>query len=191
MAFVEEPPPLGAGALGEAVRVHWAAVREPQSAQSVPQVHAVYSEPRPPSSQSPSLAAEHVFEQPLPELEPVGAGAEGDGKVVEATHEPRLEQRPAYALAKAEQVVTPLKAVKLRVQPGIEVATDAYDALTEVAVVAQTESYEAGYAAAADAADWQEASMALAAWRWRPILARCFAAMFISVDFLSWRRMAR
>ena len=62
MAFVEEPPPLGAGALGEAVRVHWAAVREPQSAQSVPQVHAVYSEPAPPSSQSPSLAAEHVFD---------------------------------------------------------------------------------------------------------------------------------
>ena len=69
-----EPPPLGAGALGEAVLVHWAAVREPQSAQSVPQEQPLNSEPGPPSSQSPSLAIEHVLEQPLV---PVGAGEAG------------------------------------------------------------------------------------------------------------------
>ena len=39
-----------------------AAARGPQSVQSVPNTHMPYSAPEPPSSQSPSLLAEHVLE---------------------------------------------------------------------------------------------------------------------------------
>jgi hypothetical protein len=108
----------------------------------------------------------------------------------EEAHEARPEHRLEYALAYAEQVLTPLKAVKLRVQPGIVVPIFAYDELTAAAIVAQVESIEVGYAAAAEEAAWHPVAMVLAAWSWRPgILARCSAARFISMEFLSWRRM--
>ena len=57
-------------------RAHEPARRGPQSAQSVHAVQVVYSEPEPPSSQSPSEAKRHVLMHVPP---PGGAGGGGEG----------------------------------------------------------------------------------------------------------------
>ena len=43
-------------------------IRAPQSVQSVPREHMLYEAPEPPSSHPPSLANEHVLEQPEAEV---------------------------------------------------------------------------------------------------------------------------
>ena len=48
---------------GGATQVYWSIERCPQSLQSVPKLQKVNSAPGPPSSQSPSVASLHVFEQ--------------------------------------------------------------------------------------------------------------------------------
>ena len=57
-------------------------------------------------------------------------------------HEVRLEHRAEYAVEKAEQVVTPLKAFRFRLHPGID-AYEEYDALMLEAADVHAESYAA------------------------------------------------
>jgi len=104
---------------------------------------------------------------PVPEAEGAPAEAPGAEGAPEpplppeppGMHEARLEHRLEYALAYAEQVLTPVKAVKLREQPGIIVPMFVYDELTAAAIVAQFESIEVGYAAAVEEAVRHVASM--------------------------------
>jgi hypothetical protein len=70
----------------------------PQSAESVPRSHMLYSEPGPPSSQSSSLDEEHVLVQPAL---PLGAGLLGAlvPSPTDVTQSARDEHRDEYALA--------------------------------------------------------------------------------------------
>ena len=92
-------------------------------------------------------------------METEGPRGAPEPPVIEEAHEARLEHRLEYALAYAEQVLTPVKAVKLREQPGIIVPMFVYDELTAAAIVAQVESIEVGYAAAAEEAVRHDAAM--------------------------------
>ena len=91
-------------------------------------------------------------------------------------------------------MVTPLKAFRFRLHPGID-AYEEYDALMPEAADVHAESYAAppveyGGRLNTAAAVLHAAAAEETAWSWRPgILARCSAARFISMEFLSWRRM--
>ena len=81
------PEPGGPGGGGLAPAVHEPASRGPQSAQSWHALHVEYSEPAPPSSQSPSEANTHVLRQ-VPEPGGPGGGGEGGGGLAPTVHEP-------------------------------------------------------------------------------------------------------